>query len=1785
MATRKPFSEYLAEAKAKYNVPAAKARPVKSTPLTKSVKKGSPEDVLSTVIDIASRPLYAVTETIQSGLEWADKAQSGKPFDVGAEIGKTISAPVRGLLSTNKDDKPMTSDLMEQTSDVINKSNPNYVDVKDNVNPVAKGVVGFIGDVALDPLTYVPLAGIASVGAKVSGKLGLSAVKAAKVGEEAAAVGVATANATKKADAATQIAREAKAAEEAGVAPTVVSAREAQAASDLMETVPPSIKAWPKGLVPKVETPAKAPKRTGYPSDWTLQDAVMFEVGKEPQNYAIFKANQKLDKLRASTPTAKSAITRRNNDIARLENEIADLEKQKAQYRKDLRKRLEKQFSVEPEAPKKAAAAPKVPDTSAVPDDVMTQIINNPNNKKIQTALKRLLKKPDEAPSTIATKVAEAAAPKAVQNVKEFTRSYLDNLANGAEDVTLKVNGNDLPLSVAMTSGKNNIVEGYFKQYKYLYNVTGGRVDAASRLIHTDGITPTQFLDYKASMDPSYTVAKLGERYITARDAKLMSRDPNVKPEDLATVMRQVDEGMPDELALMAEKYATQPTVATPKEELKISPFSARFRSELDNKQIDSVRKTLGTQLSSLLERRTSEAGFEGAVQSLLRLLNNQRSLNNFVDNKDMQAIDRAMMDLLGIDVAGTNLARRQATSTVGTAKGARIAEAMDDGLNATEAIRLAGYSGEEADDLAKVIAPIIRDMPNVKGYQKERTKTGVAIKKTKDGQIGKREREWNTRDAWTLTKALTNRAAKLADSNANEFGRKLVGRERADYVKGRVMRQMAMTEAVLDQMGIPLWLGVGADKRIQMSATQAISILNELDPDLINMVLFNAGTRTVTTNIYDAVAAVVRGTTDDEIANILRTKEGEGVYNAFLEGGKYSFTNKAERAKTKQRVATVPGSKLVERMTTALRDGQEELVKTVASNVTNYTLRFNKEAADLTNEVITKLVAFMNDPLKVADALKAIDGYVQEIDTLAKSEWAMDLSKIAAKIGVANRLPFGAEVSGKAAKGVRTAARNVEKEAPKAPAKTKAEKTQKAAQTAQKAPADEAAKISDEAYQSNSQFGRETAEEAASTKAHGSVMTDTFRRMSPLMTAFSRHHGMETISEVIHDMTVGFKELRGNFTRRLNLLNKKHSGLVDGFGMPKITKVFQEIQRGAKSAPEDAALRADLETVLAQLFDLPTPFARSALSDLQNIGGIGPDVFADYLRKVKIDEVIGRDREAIFDLEKFNKMVANGEATDMWDAMSREWTQMDISDPIDFLGRWQAALIMANSDGAMVHGALAQFRKMGGVVTKKTPGYVRLDEYGGKLGAFVPSNTFVREDLAQEFQRMSEFISEARVAGGPFGEWLQKTLFPLQDTWKYLITLPRPGHHIRNMIGDASLTYMAEGVRYARKASVDAFKVMAYGKRSYSDMDLLAALRREGVDKLPENADIISNGKYGEIRMDEFYAEMNKRGLLPKFFISEDIEATASGALKRGLDKAALRGGKIEEGLGTISEGRDHYARIQHALQYMYKVQKPGKFDPKFANKEDMFEAMAKQVKRYHPDSSMLTPFEAKYLRPIIPFYSWLRGALPAIIVSAAIRPGRALTFPKASYNMAVAMGVDPNSLSDPFPDDQLFPEFITKQATGPIAQLDGKYYTINPGIANIDVSNEFGTDPVKAMLGMISPILRMPIELSTGTKLDTGSKIKDVSEYVDSNIPGVNYLSNISGYSTTGSIVGVLSGQGPDIQRQVEKGTKTDSDKMLSFVNWMTGLGIGNISKQNLIDLAEIEKRNREGEQRAGY
>jgi hypothetical protein len=116
----------------------------------------------------------------------------------------------------------------------------------------------------------------------------------------------------------------------------------------------------------------------------------------------------------------------------------------------------------------------------------------------------------------------------------------------------------------------------------------------------------------------------------------------------------------------------------------------------------------------------------------------------------------------------------------------------------------------------------------------------------------------------------------------------------------------------------------------------------------------------------------------------------------------------------------------------------------------------------------------------------------------------------------------------------------------------------------------------------------------------------------------------------------------------------------------------------------------------------------------------------------------------------------------------------------------------------------------------------------------------------------------------------------------------------------------------------------------------------------------------------------------------------------------------------------------------------------------------------------------------------------------------------------------------------------------------------------------------------GSTTPLVRLPAELLSGGSWGTGARINDSSDYLDSSIPGVNYLANLTGVSPTGSLASVLGGGGLDPQLQHARGNKDASDQVLSFVNFLSGLGIQNYSKPNYINYAEIEKRNREGGQR---
>ena len=136
---------------------------------------------LGRTVDILSRPLRLISNPVMKALELPEKYKAlaeeeaaGGEVSFGeklAPVGSLIAAPFTGFFSDDPDNKPYWSDIIEKSTDVSFMFDPDYVDVENNADPVVKGVVGFIGDVALDPLSWIPGVGFIKAGARTQAAL------------------------------------------------------------------------------------------------------------------------------------------------------------------------------------------------------------------------------------------------------------------------------------------------------------------------------------------------------------------------------------------------------------------------------------------------------------------------------------------------------------------------------------------------------------------------------------------------------------------------------------------------------------------------------------------------------------------------------------------------------------------------------------------------------------------------------------------------------------------------------------------------------------------------------------------------------------------------------------------------------------------------------------------------------------------------------------------------------------------------------------------------------------------------------------------------------------------------------------------------------------------------------------------------------------------------------------------------------------------------------------------------------------------------------------------------------------------------------------------------------------------------------------------------------------------------------------------------------------------------------------------------------------------------------
>jgi hypothetical protein len=501
-------------------------------------------------------------------------------------------------------------------------------------------------------------------------------------------------------------------------------------------------------------------------------------------------------------------------------------------------------------------------------------------------------------------------------------------------------------------------------------------------------------------------------------------------------------------------------------------------------------------------------------------------------------------------------------------------------------------------------------------------------------------------------------------------------------------------------------------------------------------------------------------------------------------------------------------------------------------------------------------------------------------------------------------------------------------------------------------------------------------------------------------------------------------------------------------------------------------------------------------------------------------------------------------------------WKSWDgLEDPLDALDRMHAAY-----QTAAVHTTVArEFGKFGSKVAK--PGLVKIVDKGllkdkqsqSLFYRLIDSNLYYPKEIAEQVPAIDRMMRGASYK--PRNETLRNMLDKydwLLHAWKSGVTIYRVGHHISNLMGDLTLSHMAgvdNPIRYK-----DSIRILAGRSAQYSDWDGLKALQ----SMAPHPRVVMGKPyRYGKFDLvdDQVWRYAYKQGLLPDYRTLEQLDLSnntlmAKMETKNSAVAFALRQkNAIRDTAGEVSQARDHFVRIAHFTDALSKS--------KAATLEEAVAEAGAAVRKWHPDGSDLTPFERQVMRRLIPFYSWLRKSTPLIAEAAVTSPGRFMTMPKAMQSLANSMGIDPNSLGDPFPQNSLYPSYLTDSVYGPQWTNPDNGHAMGMGLPGDPVAgfNQTTANPLQTILQGLSPAIRIPTELATGSSMGTGVPIKDKTDYVDSQIPIVSSIANITNKS---AVSGFTQDQSP-----VAKKIEQPGIDRLALINWLTGAGVRDFDK----------------------
>lgn len=417
---------------------------------------------------------------------------------------------------------------------------------------------------------------------------------------------------------------------------------------------------------------------------------------------------------------------------------------------------------------------------------------------------------------------------------------------------------------------------------------------------------------------------------------------------------------------------------------------------------------------------------------------------------------------------------------------------------------------------------------------------------------------------------------------------------------------------------------------------------------------------------------------------------------------------------------------------------------------------------------------------------------------------------------------------------------------------------------------------------------------------------------------------------------------------------------------------------------------------------------------------------------------------------------------------------------------------------------------------------------------------------------------------------------------WKFSVTAPNPGHHLRNLSGDVWLNWLDGVVNPNRYFKAGRILAARQGKRGglpaamagsagagkgVRSPEILSILGKESEDALRLGAESLKDIKLKvgktQLNGEQIWRLFSQKGGKSGFFRAElaDLNTTRN---------------KIISGLRDISEQREDYARLAHFIDAMKKEGKNLKRGKTFLRDLDKAaDAAAARVRKFNIDYGDLTEFERRIVKKAVPFYTWLRKNIPLQLEMIAMRPGRFAAVPKGTRTIQQLLGTDE---FDP-EIGEIVPQWVMEMSP---VRLRGEGETSNaiywtPSLPAQDLTRfleGFTPEPGKSfteglsenlrqVMGAATPAAVAPAELAFG-ETTIGSPIENIGQFGEGRLlpPIGKALLNTIRLATASE---------EDLNETEQRSERERIGE--SLINFMTGGGFRQITPQR--QLGELRRR----------